>query len=521
MWLEKRDNLLKVGITQIPNQILKSSDGYRGYAIDLYKKIEKLLGVKFEYVVYPTWGELLEAAKKREVDILFLAQKTEQRLAYFDFTDIILKQHNKILSASKNYTKLGVDDLISKRVALVKGSAIAEYVDVNYPDITVIHSTSEADSLDKLLEGEVDFTIVEPVRTSYYMEKNSIENLYISGSFPYDYKLRIASRRDSSILSIILNKVVEQISDADKKALALKWGYEKELFFDREIFLKLIILFAFIIFLLMYLIFLNRKLKATQKSLSLINETLEQRIVEEVEKNRQKDLAMLNQSRFAQMGQVINMIAHQWKQPLNNVSLIVQTLTIKCKRDSISKDEIENFSKRTQTQVKEMAKTIDDFRDFFKQEKEKTDFSVNEVLESLISIVEPILEKSKICLSVEYLDEVKVNGYSNELTQAILNIIYNAKDALVEKEDTYKALDIRLSRREDRVLLSIQDNAGGIDDSVIDKIFNPYFTTKGENGTGIGLDMARTIIQQHMNGEISVINRDDGACFTIELPVVT
>ena len=518
-WLESLQQPLKVGITQIPNQVLKTKDGYSGYAIDLFKNIEDILGIKFDYVYYDTWEDVLNAAKNKKVDILFLAQKTERRLKYFDFTDAVLVQHNKILSTSKKLTDIDIHDLFHKKVAVVKASAIAEYMMLNYPQIYIYPCNSEKEIFEKLLKKEVDFTVVEPVRTSYYMRQNNINDLHISGDFPYDYKLRIASRRDFFILNIILNKAVENITLAQKKALALKWGYEKDLFFDKKLLINIAIVFIVILIFVLYLSYLNQRLKTAQKSLNQINKTLEKRVKEELEKNRQKDLAMLNQSRFAQMGQAINMIAHQWRQPLNNISIILQRLIIKCNKDDITKDEIHQFNKKAQLQIKQMSKTIDDFRDFFKYQKEKKIFSLNKILDNLIELVEPVLEKSNIKLKVTQKNEICINGYSNEFSQAVLNIIYNAKDALSKSKTDDKKITILLSQKNNQAYLTISDNAGGIPKDIIEEIFKPYFSTKGKNGTGIGLYMAKMIIEKHMDGKIKASNSQNGAVFEIVLPI--
>ena len=411
-----------------------------------------------------------------------------------------------------------METLFDKKVAVVHGSAIEEYIKINYPQIKITSARSESAALEKLLQGVVTYTIVEPVRASYYMKKNNLNNLYITGEFPYDYKLRIATRNDVPIINIILNKVLDQIPDREKKSLALKWGYEKELFFDKKLLINIAIVFMIVLIFIFYLSLLNRKLHTARKSLSKINATLEQKVKEEVEKNRQKDLAMLNQSRFAQMGQVINMIAHQWRQPLNNIALIAQAMNLQCKRKQITDEGIETFKEKILLQIQQMSTTIDDFRDFFKQQKQKNNFYLNETLMSLIKIVEPILEKSQISLQIKNMNSVEINGFSNELSQAILNIIYNAKDVLVSNRKTNRIIVISLEEKEKEVMLTIHDNAGGIAKDIMANIFEPYFSTKGQQGTGIGLYMSKIIIEQHMDGKLKVSNEHEGALFTIILP---
>jgi len=519
-WLKSLKSPLKVGITQIPNQVLKTKDGYKGYFVDLSELIEKSLGVKFKYVYYDSWKELLEAAKNKEVDILFFAQKTKDRLKYFYFTDIVLLQHNKILSNSKNILDVDVTNLLGKKVAVVKGSAIEEFIKYNFPSIKTVPSASEKDCLSKLLKNRVDFAVVEPVRTSYYMRKSDINDLHISGLFPYDYKLRIASRKDMPELNIILNKAIEFIDPVEKKALALKWGYEKESFLDKKTLFYLAGVFLLVLLFLFYLSLLNSKLKKAHKKLHLINKTLEERIKEEVKKSRQKDLAIINQSRFAQMGKAINMIAHQWRQPLNNLSILIQRIIIKCQKKDIDHNEIDKLKKKVFIQIQQMSKTIDDFRDFFKPKKEMTLFSLNDMIDTIVDIIDPIFKSSSIQIEVQKPNEViMIKGYSTQLSQAILNILYNAKDALEENNIKEKKITLSLSIKDNKALIKIKDNAKGIKKEFINKIFDPYFSTKGQNGTGIGLYMTKIIIQRHKGADIIAYNDKEGAVFEITLPL--
>jgi len=523
LWLAEHPQNLRVGITQIPNQVLKSKDGYRGYSIDLFEKLASKLHVKFDYIYYPTWKKVLEAGAKRDIDIVFLAQKTQSRLAIYNFTDIVLLQHNKIITNSKHSVDLDMTTLYDKKVAVVKDSALFEYIKRNFPKIKLYGTRSEIDSLNTLLHNEVEYTIAEPVRLSYYMNKNNIDSLYIAATFPYDYKLRIASRNDLPILNIILNKALEQIPQEEKKALALKWGYEKDLYFDRELLFKIIFIFIFGIFAVMYLYRLNRKLQKTQKLLNQANENLQREVAIEVEKNREKELIMLNQSRFAQMGQILDMIAHQWRQPLNNLMLVNQTLYLKCKKEpgSLSQKELDEFWNKSSLLIKEMSNTVDDFRDFFKPEKEQSIFDLNDVVSDILSIIDLLFHKHQIKVTLKTDTQCLVKGYKNETAQAILNILYNAIDAIVEKRKDGGVIFIETVCKGEQVYLSIEDNAGGISSEIIEDIFDPYFSTKeNRNGTGLGLYMSKVIVEKHMNGKLLVHNTHQGAKFKFTISLL-
>jgi len=521
-WLNEHKDTLRVGITQIPNQVLIADDGYRGYAIDLFKKIASLLNIKFQYIYYDTWQEVLNAGKNHEIDIVFLAQKTPQRMKLYNFSDIVLVQHNKIITGSKHNLGLNVSTLFQKRVAVVRDSAIYDYILKNYPQIHIITTASEIESLEKLVHKEVDYTIAEPVRISYYISRNNIDNVYITGDFPYEYKLRIASRNDLPILNMILNKAIEKIPLEAKKALALKWGYEEKVFFDQELLLKILLFFIFIMLITIYLFTLNRQLQKTKNSLHELNATLEERVAREVEKNREKELMMLNQARLAQMGQILNMIAHQWRQPLNNLMLVNQTLILKYKKNqgAIELKDMSDFKSNSTKLIHQMSKTIDDFRDFFKPKKATERFCLNEMIEHLLNIVEPVFQNLQINLKYNAQKKFFIKGYQNELAQAILNILYNAKDALLDVKNKERCIGLSVYQENDNVIIQIKDNAGGIPDEIMDQIFHPYFSTKEKkNGTGLGLYMSKLIIQKHDNALLSVYNEEDGAVFEIKFRV--
>jgi len=248
---------------------------------------------------------------------------------------------------------------------------------------------------------------------------------------------------------------------------------------------------------------------------------LEEKIESEVNKNKEQQLMMLQQSRLAQMGEMISMIAHQWRQPLNNLSLVNQLLISKYKKGKLNDDNVDYFKVNSKKQIELMSTTIDDFRDFFKTEKLKKEFNVLETIENILEITKPIYANSavRIELDVDGDKNYKTVGFPNALAQAILNIINNAKDALNEhKNDADKEIIISLYKQDSEIIIEILDNAGGIATDIIDNIFDPYFSTKQEkNGTGLGLYMSKMIIEEQLDAKLEVCNELYGAKFTIYL----
>lgn len=233
---------------------------------------------------------------------------------------------------------------------------------------------------------------------------------------------------------------------------------------------------------------------------------------------REKELLMIQQSRLAAMGEMIGNIAHQWRQPLNMLGLLAQDLAMTYKKGDCSTQYLEANVQKVMETINHMSKTIDDFKNFFRPDKQKTDFRILEMIEKTVSLLEGSLKAEQIRTTVVPAGDPVVNGYPNELSQVVLNIMINARDAFVTQHVTGPAIIIEIGTEEGRCVVTITDNAGGIPEEILDKIFDPYFTTKGQDhGTGVGLYMSKTIIEKNMGGTLSACNVDGGAQFRIEV----
>jgi len=245
-----------------------------------------------------------------------------------------------------------------------------------------------------------------------------------------------------------------------------------------------------------------------------LNVNLKKEIAKEVEKNRSKDKQLIQQSRLAQMGEMISMIAHQWRQPLAAISSIGSAIKVKATLNKLDKESSIELSNKILDYSQHLSSTIDDFRDFFKENKEKKEITYNELINSVLSIVEISVTNKEIILEQKLNSDIVFHTYPNEIKQVILNLIKNAEDVLVENNIENPKITIET----DGNTLSISDNGGGISEEIQNKIFDPYFSTKTKkDGTGLGLYMSKTIIEEHCGGELTVSNNKDGAVFTIKL----
>ncbi len=260
---------------------------------------------------------------------------------------------------------------------------------------------------------------------------------------------------------------------------------------------------------------LEERIKKQTEQLKKLNTNLEERIKKEVEKNREKDRIMFQQARFASMGEMIGNIAHQWRQPLSELDILLFNLK-KAFFVQNDKNKFKIYYRSSQKVIQRMSQTIDDFRNFFKQNKEKSQIDVQKLIKEAILIIKETFKSNDIKIIFNIKNSIIINGHKNELLQVILNILNNAKDALVLNKTNDKKIFIDI-KKEKFVKIIICDNGGGIKKDIIDRIFDPYFTTKhSSQGTGIGLYMSKKIIEQN-GGSIDVYNNCDGACFEIKL----
>ena len=244
------------------------------------------------------------------------------------------------------------------------------------------------------------------------------------------------------------------------------------------------------------------------------NEVLNQKIKAEEERNKLQEKIMQQQHRLAQMGEMIAMIAHQWRQPLSAITAASGAIMIKASRDRLSTEQAVELAQKIQDFSKHLSTTIDDFRNFFKSKKQKQITNFQQVTQSVLAIVDGSLVRNNIEISCKYDNVEDFISYENELKQVLLNLIKNSEDALNERDISDKKIEIYVQKR----TLKIHDNAGGIDESILSKIFDPYFSTKmKKDGTGLGLYMSKVIIEEHCNGKLQVQNTTDGALFEIDL----
>lgn len=341
-----------------------------------------------------------------------------------------------------------------------------------------------------------------------YFEINSV-NVYITNLTNYDLNLAITEKRETqkvfSLLTTVLNYSIIFVFLFSIILSILLINNFKKLHFNLEDAV-------------------NEKTKELQE----LNDYLEIKIKMEVANSRKKDLIMFQQSKLASLGEMLGNIAHQWRQPLGSLIMIIQSFQTKMELGKLSFEFVEQKTKDAVVLAENMSNTLDDFQNFFSPNKARTLFFVKDCVTHAIDLSKYILQKENIKLNLVVLEDLKINGYYNELSHVILNIISNSKDALKNSEKD-KAIKIVLKEYKEKARILIYDNGGGIEEEVIPHVFEPYFTTKYKSaGTGVGLYMSKQIIEKHMDGNIKCknvlnkINSEDleyGALFIIDIPL--
>lgn len=249
------------------------------------------------------------------------------------------------------------------------------------------------------------------------------------------------------------------------------------------------------------------------------NKELEKKIEEEVAKNRAKDKLMFQQAKLASMGEMLANISHQWRQPLMEMSSIFLPIEAKINMDiPLDNKEILDSIQKLNDITKYMSNTIDDFKNFFAKDKEKISFEILEQINSTVNIISSSLKIHDIKLDIIIQKNTVMSGYKNEYSQVLINIINNAKEVLVQRKIDNPKIKITITENRSDIITKIEDNAGGIKITPIEKVFDPFFTYEKINGSGIGLFMSKLIIENNMNGKLEVSNKNEGAIFTVTIP---
>jgi len=505
-----------------------------GISADYMKLVEEVLKVNFTLVPTRSWEESLKNIRAKKCDILPIAQKTPSREEYLSFTNSI---YDFPLVIATTLDKKYISEfraLSDKKVGIIKGFSAYELFKAKYPNINFVEVADHEDGLNKVVKGELYGFVGSLSSIGYKLQKNYANMLKINTHIGKPLTLGMGVRNDNPILLAALNKAISSINEEEKQKIFSRWinvKYENPK--DYTLIFEIITIFIFILLLILFFILkqnrLKKEIECSKEQLQESNEeleahkqNLEQKVQEALEINRKQEEQLQQQSRLAQMGEMISMIAHQWRQPLGAISTTAVNLEMKLELESFDfgtkegiKEAHDYFLHRLRNIngfVQNMTTTIDDFRNFYKPNKASVILSLDVVIEKSLKIIQASLENDNIELIKEYHSKQEMQVHDSELMQVVLNLLKNAQDSFKDKKVNYPQIILKTEGNS----FSICDNGGGISPHILDEIFDPYFSTKNEkNGTGLGLYMSKIIIQEHHNGKIEVKNTKNGVCFKV------
>ncbi|WP_310441166.1 ABC transporter substrate-binding protein [Sulfurimonas sp.] len=503
-----------------------------GIGSDILNLTKESINTSYKYIYTDSWEESLQNIKDKKCDILpvTLSASNEKELKYttpYHYEPLVV-----VTKRSQNYI-IDIESILDKEFAIVARSPLIENLKNRYPNIKLNYVSSIEDGFNGVEEGKYYGFIDNLITTAYAFKNIQNGHLKIAGQFNDKVSVGFGIRSDDEILFNIFEKLSRNIKHSDIHKFCNEWtsiNYIKSVKF--EYLKEIIVLGLLIIFIIFYkqhvLKKKNIELEELKDKLLVLNQTLESKIADAVSEMQKKDTYLLHKSRLAQMGEMISMIAHQWKQPLNAISTlnIAMIMAIELEEYNLcDKKEREDFLNFLNDKLKKiglytqnLSLIVSDFSDFYRPNKYQEELTLNNPLMQAYWLLEENLSSDNIDLCLELTSENKIMLFKNEFVQVLLNIINNAKEQFIENNIDNAQILIKSYDRSEIAVMEISDNAGGIDDEIMDKIFDPYFSTKfDKNGTGLGLHMSKNIIEQHYKGRIYVQNIENGAKFTIEI----
>ena len=456
------------------------------------------------------------------------------KIVNFEKEKISTKYTSEVLKG-KSFLDIVVsqDDIFYKVIVPVKNSVnIESYVAYTIDSRYFLQSVKDFDNSNGIL-----FTRDNNKNNDVFLNKYKNSDFFnqMAMKCEEEHDKPVVNFEDSFYVKKIMSLKNFKNEDIANAIFFLDITKDKKAFIStvRESIITSIVLFILAAIIVNYFFsFLIKKINENEEELKQINKNLEEMVEKEIghrlevqknalEEKEKNEQLLLQQSKLAMLGEMIGNIAHQWRQPLMQLSAILMYLDAYNEKGKLTSDKLLCKIKDGNSIIDFMSKTIEDFRNYYKPEKQKEEFLIKDSINSALFIVNSALKHANIKVNRNYSDEnLSLVSFKNEFSQALLNIITNAKDVLILRAVENPSIDIDVRAENDYIEISLLDNAGGIDEEIIGKIFDPYFTTKHQSqGTGIGLYMTKMIIENNMNGNINIENSNNGAKFIIRLKV--
>ncbi len=482
-----------------PIEFADTTNGFitKGITTDTMKVIGEELNITFQGIPTKNWSQSQRFLKEHKCDILPAAAKTKKREAYARFTYPYLDYKLAIITKENLGFVSGLMDIIDKPIARKKGSALITQLQKLYPAVNIVRADDVLETFEMVADGRAYATISTLPVASFYISKYHLETIGIAGYTDMRLRLSIAVRNDDPLLLSILDKALATIPESRHKLIYDRWvGRQIPQSFDYTYLLYALGVLLVVLLLIFY----------HQYVLGKANKQLERAVKLKTEENLKQQQVLQEQAKLAAMGEMIGAIAHQWRQPLNALSLSIQNLKYDFRDGKVNESFLDHFVEKNKETIAFMSKTIDDFKNFFKVNKTKENFSVRKAIDETIAIEDALFQKHKIALKIDG-DDFMLYGFRSEFQQVILNILSNADYVLQHDKVENPRIDIFLEKGR----ITITNNGEKIPEEVLGRIFEPYYTTKDQGeGTGIGLYISKVIIEEKMGGRLTAQNLKDG-----------
>jgi len=500
-----------------------------GEMADIFSIISNMTSIEFVPIVSKSEEALKEHVRDKKCQLLSVMATSTKEFKNLKATKPFSATTFTLLSKLEHSF---IDDptLLQTKVLIVQKDSFRDYLKYLYPYLRIRVEYDKNKMVRDVLYNKAYAIVTLDEQADYFIDKYGYGKLKINGFLAKDRPLKgsIGVQKDEPILFSIIEKALDHIPKEKIDSIRNSWRISRyQTKIDYSIAIKILLFMGIIVLILIYY---QRKLKNFNKELERqvflktkelreINESLEATVQEKIEELIHKDEILTAQSKQAVMGEMISMIAHQWRQPLNTITLQISNIQLKeMIGENVTKEEFQSILNEISNSVVYLANTIDDFKTYFHPDKESTTIVLNNLISKAIGFIEPRVLQHKIFVEVTGDVQTEVTVYVNELIQVILNILNNAIDAYENYDVESKCIMIHAESRDNKVVITVEDNAGGIKQEHIKQIFEPYFSTKGKNGTGLGLYMSKMIIEKQFNGTINVVSKYDTTKFKIVIP---
>lgn len=505
---------------------------HTGMAGDFYQIIGEKLNVDFSYVVSKSQAELQKIAHNKGCELISVTSSHKKRFEYYALTDPLASVYFNLITTHDKVFHYSKKELEGK-LLVTNIDTFKDSIDRYYPnvDVEVIYDTDKAMRMVK--NGEAYGFVTLNGISDRYVESYGYDTFKVNGllakEHPFDVSIGVIDT--DTLLLNILNKTIATIEPATIENIQNRWRISRyHIEKDYALVWQILLISLFVLGGMYYW---NKRLKReikkrheAEEALRLSHEDLEEKIQEGLADIYSKEKLLNEQSRLAQMGEMIGMIAHQWRQPLGALSATTVGIQNKIELEHFNLDQkeerkefevyLKNKLKSMAEYVNVMSETIEVFLNFLKKENKTEKICLNDMVNQALHILQPSLNENQITVEFQREDIPNLTLVQNEVTQVILNILKNAEEALLENDAKTKKISIRTYQSEDTVFIEICDTAGGIPADILPNIFDPYFSTKGsKNGTGLGLYLAKIIVEDHHSGRLAVGNKNNGACFIL------